>query len=224
MITVVKVGGAARGAVREITPMVARGRRVVVVHGAGPQISARCRAAGIEPAFVGGQRVTDAAVLELVGSALQTENRRLVDELCAAGVPAAGAEGVLSGERSGDARLGLVGAVTGVDVSRVLGMLGNGTVPVLNPMAGGLNVNADHAAAAIASALGAGELVFLSDVPGVLDAAGSVIRRIRAAQAPALIESGQVSGGMIPKLQAGLSAVAAGVWRVWIGAETMVTV
>jgi acetylglutamate kinase len=223
MITVVKVGGAAHGAVREIAPMAARGRRVVVVHGAGPQISARCRAAGVEPAFIGGQRVTDAVVLEVVETALRAENRRLVDELSAAGVPAVGAEGVLSGARSGDARLGLVGTVTGVDVPRLLGMLGDRTVPVLTPMAGGLNVNADHAAAAIASALSAVELVFLSDVPGVLDAAGSVIRRIRAAQALALIESGQVSGGMVPKLQAGLAAVAAGVWRVWIGAETMVT-
>jgi acetylglutamate kinase len=90
-------------------------------------------------------------------------------------------------------------------------------------MATGLNVNADHAAAAVARALAADELVFLSDVPGILDGSGRLIRRITAQTAAELIGDGQVSGGMVPKVHAGLAALAGGVWSVRIGAETMVT-
>ena len=223
MISVVKVGGAAAGAAQKIADLWRAERQVVVVHGAGPQISERCRAIGIEPRFLAGQRVTGAAVLAVVDQALAEVNARLVAELAGAGVVARGLFGALDGVPHGDRRLGLVGRVSSVDTAAVRALLASGTVPVISPLAGGLNVNADHAAAAIAAAVGASELVFLSDVPGVLGADGRVIRRITADQAPMLIDDGHVTGGMIPKLLAGAEALAQGVWHVRIGADTMVT-
>ena len=223
MITVVKAGGAAKGVGPKIAALANAGRPVVVVHGGGPQISERCRAVGIEPRFVDGLRVTDAAVLAVVQQALNHQNAVLVSELESAGVPAVGVRDALHGAPDCDRRLGLVGRVSSVEADLITDVLEAGLTPVVGPMASGLNINADHAAAAVARALGAGELVFLSDVPGVLDASGAVIRRISAGQAPDLIAGGHVSGGMIPKLESGLEAIAHGVWRVWIGAETMVT-
>jgi acetylglutamate kinase len=223
VITVVKAGGAAKDVGAKIAALVTAGRPVVVVHGAGPQISERCRAVGIEPRFVDGLRVTDAGVLAVVEQALNHQNAVLVSELEAAGVAAVSVLDALHGTPDCDRRLGLVGRVSSVVTEHITAVLASGQTPVVRPMASGLNVNADHAAAAVARALGAGELIFLSDVPGVLDGSGAVIRRISAGQAPALIAGGHVCGGMIPKLESGLEAIAHGVWRVWIGAETMVT-
>ena len=222
MITVFKVGGAAAAPGAHVAAMRRRGVAVVVVHGGGPQISAACRAAGIEPRFVEGQRVTDARVLELARDVLGDENERLVAEMRQAGVEAAGVVGALAATPVTDGRLGLVGTVSHVDVAPLRELLADGCVPVVNPFAG-LNVNADHAAAAVAVALAADELAFLSDVPGVLDAGGSVIRRIAVADVPELLAGGAVAGGMLPKLAAGSHAIAGGVWRVWIGSETVVT-
>jgi len=129
----------------------------------------------------------------------------------------------LAAEPWGDATLGLVGHVSSVEQIGIRALLASGLVPVIPPTAGGLNVNADHAAAAVASALRASELIFLSDVPGVIGGDGHVLRRVSATSVPGLIDAGHVTGGMIPKLDAGLAAIAGGVWRVWIGAETMVT-
>ena len=223
MITVVKAGGAAKDVGAKIAALVKAGRPVVVVHGAWPQISERCRAVGIEPQFVDGLRVTDSAVLAVVEQSLNHQNAVLLSELESVGVSAVSVLDALHGTSDCDSRLGLVGRVGSVEVERITDALERGQTPVVRPMASGLNVNADHAAAAVARALGAGELVFLSDVPGVLDGSGAVIRRISAGQAPALIAGGHVCGGMIPKLESGLDAIAHGVWRVWIGAETLVT-
>ena len=223
MIAVVKVGGAAVGAASTVAAMSSRGRQVAVVHGAGPQISVRCRQAGVAPRFVDGQRVTDEAVLGLVREGLAEVSDDLVAELTAAGLAAEAVHDAFAGEPSADGRLGFVGRVSAVDSARLRRVLRAGRMPVVSPLAGGLNVNADHAAAAVAGALGASELLFLSDVRGVLDRRGRVIRRIRVGDADGLIAAGHVTGGMIPKLQAGAAALAGGVWRVWIGAETMVT-
>ncbi|HEY0388047.1 MAG TPA: acetylglutamate kinase [Gaiellales bacterium] len=223
MITVVKVGGAAPGAAAHIASLVARGRQVAVVHGAGPQISAACTAAGLEPRFVGGQRVTDAAVMRVVERAIREANASLCAELESAGLACRPMHDALTAEPWGDERLGLVGRVTSVEQIGIRAVLAAGAVPVIAPTASGLNVNADNAAAAVAAALRASELIFLSDVPGLLGPEGDVIRRLSAASVSQLVASGHVSGGMIPKLDAGLAAIAGGVWRVWIGAETMVT-
>jgi len=223
MTTVVKIGGAAAGAAAQVAELAASGKQVVVVHGAGPQISERCRAAGLEPAFVAGQRVTDAAVLAVVEAALAEVGAQVAAGIAAAGVPAQPVGGVIEAERAHGTGLGLVGTVTGVNTEPVEALLAAGTVPVVSPMATGLNVNADHAAAAVARALAAQELVFLSDVPGILDGSGRLIRQITAETAAELIGDGQVTGGMVPKVHAGLAALAGGVWSVRIGAETMVT-
>jgi acetylglutamate kinase len=129
----------------------------------------------------------------------------------------------LVAEPWGDERLGLVGRITSVEQIGLRALLAAGRVPVVAPTASGLNVNADNAAAAVAGALGASELIFLSDVPGLIGPAGDVIRRVDAASISLMVAAGEVHGGMIPKLDAGLAAIRHGVWRVWIGAETMVT-
>jgi acetylglutamate kinase len=219
---VVKVGGAATGAAGRVAAVAGRGEPVAVVHGGGPRISAACRARGIAPRFVDGLRVTDAAVLDVVREALATENARLVADMRQAGVPATSVVGALVAAPLNDPRLGLVGRVSGVDVAALAGPLAAGRVPVVNPFAG-LNVNADHAAAAVAVALGAAELAFVSDVPGVLDAGGGVIRRIAAGEVPRLVAQGTVAGGMLPKLAACLRALDGGVGRALIGSETVVT-
>jgi acetylglutamate kinase len=223
MITVVKVGGAAAGAAAQVAALAARGRAVVVVHGAGPQISEACRAAGITPRFVDGQRVTDAAVMQVVQSAIAEANAALCTQLASHGVSCRPMTDALTAEPWGDPRLGLVGRVSSIEQIGLRALLGAGLVPVVAPTAGGLNVNADNAAAAVAGALRASELIFLSDVPGLLGPGGDVIRRVSASGVAQLVASGHVTGGMIPKLDAGLAAIAGGVWRVWIGAETMVT-
>jgi len=222
LIRVLKVGGGAASPAAHVTGMLDAGMSVVVVHGGGPQITAECRSAGIEPRFVDGQRVTDAAVLRVVERMLCEQNTRLVADLRQAGVRAAGVVGALAAAPESDPRLGLVGRVSSVDVAPLRELLADGCVPVVNPFAG-LNVNADHAAAAVAVAVGADELAFLSDVPGVLDAGGGVIARIAVGDVPRLVAGGSVAGGMLPKLAAGSHALAGGVRRVWVGSHTVVT-
>jgi acetylglutamate kinase len=223
MIAVVKVGGAATRAAAQVAALAGAGRQVVVVHGAGPQITAGCVAAGLEPRFVDGQRVTDASMIRVVESAIADANAALCAELEDQGVACRPMRDALTAEPWGDSRLGLVGRITSVEQIGVRALLAGGVVPVIAPMASGLNVNADNAAAAVAGALGASELIFLSDVPGLMGPGGEVIRRVTAASAAQLVATGSITGGMIPKLDAGFAALADGVWRVWIGAETMVT-
>jgi acetylglutamate kinase len=162
-------------------------------------------------------------VLEIVAAGLAEERQALVGRLAEAGIEARGMADVLDGLPVDDRRLGLVGRVVGVDGIGIRAVLAAGAVPVVSPLASGLNVNADLAASAVAASLGAAELLFLSDVPGVLDTDGKVIPRIAASDLHRLIGDGHVTGGMIPKLLAGAEALAQGVWHVRIGADTMVT-
>ncbi|HEV8451757.1 MAG TPA: acetylglutamate kinase [Gaiellales bacterium] len=223
MIAVVKVGGTAPGAAAQVAALAATGREVVVVHGAGPQISAGCIAAGLEPRFVDGQRVTDDSVMRVVEATVAEANAAMCAELQFQGVDCRPMRDALTAEPWGDSRLGLVGRITSVEQIGVRALLAGGIVPVMAPTASGLNVNADNAAATVAGALGASELIFLSDVPGLMGPGGEVIRRVTAASAARLVASGSITGGMIPKLDAGFAALAGGVRRVRIGAETMVT-
>jgi acetylglutamate kinase len=219
--TVLKVGGAAAAPVAHVKALHARGESVVIVHGGGPQISAACRDRGIAPEFVDGQRVTTEAVLAVVAETLTRQNTNLVATLRQAGVQAAGVVGALAAT-PGYPELGLVGVVESVDTDALRHLLEDGAVPVVNPFSG-LNVNADNAAAAVAIALGAEELTFLSDVPGVLDRSGDVIGRISTAEIAGLVDAGTIMGGMVPKIAAGSTALAGGVWRVRIGEQTLVT-
>ncbi|HET6172121.1 MAG TPA: acetylglutamate kinase [Gaiellales bacterium] len=222
-LVVVKLGGnAALASVPEVVRM-ARSARVCVVHGGGARITALARARGIEPRFAAGRRVTDADTLECVREGLAA----VTDELCAAleeagFAPLAVADGVVDAQRVPE--LGFVGEPRSVRTGKLQVALTEGLLPVIAPLGSDdtgamLNINADDAAAAIATALGADELVFLSDVPGVLDERGLVLPQISASQPPA-----SASGGMLPKLEACKAALLGGVAQVSIGvAGTVVT-
>lgn len=217
---VVKLGGNALAELPGALEL-AEGRPLVLVHGGGAQISALMRRRGIEPRFVEGRRVTDLPVLACVRMALSGVSDELVDRLHELGVPPAPLRRgeALRGRRLDS--LGLVGRIADVRVDLIEQAWEAGRVPLVAPLALDeegrfLNVNADDVAAALAAALGADELVFLSDVPGVLDERGRVIPEIHVSTPP------PVNGGMGPKLGASLEAVAAGVPRVRIGTGTVV--
>ncbi len=201
--------------------------RVVLVHGGGKEIAAWQERLGLTPRFIEGLRVTDdqsLAVAEMVLSA--RTNKMLVARLLRAGILAAGISGVDGGllivekmtHPAGD--LGWVGRIVGSDPLLLRALLAAGFVPVVSPISLGrdghsYNVNADQAAQAIAVALGASALVFVSNVPGVR-ANGQVVASLTVAQAEAWIRDGTISGGMIPKVRAALEAVGAGVRRAVI--------
>jgi acetylglutamate kinase len=200
------------------------GINVVVVHGGGKQIDAMLARLGIQPRFAGGLRVTDPAVLEVVemvlGGSLNKELVRLVNHLGGAAVGLTGKDGGMVRARRARGELGLVGDVAQVDRA-VIDKLIPDFIPIIAPLAVGddgetLNVNADPFAAHIAAALGAEKLVLLTDVPGVAAADGALIASLRAADAAALIAQGVITGGMIPKVENALEAVAHGVRKVHI--------
>jgi len=199
----------------------------IIVHGGGKEIAHWQERLGLVPRFVEGLRVTDVeslAVAEMVLSGLV--NKRLVARLVAAGVSAVGLSGVDWGlirvekmvHPAGD--LGQVGRIVEVHPQGLEALTRWGVVPVISPISLGLdgqtyNVNADHAALAVAAALGAGSLVFLTNVPGVL-IDDQPISHLTAPEAKDLIASGLIVGGMIPKVRSALEAVAAGVGRTVI--------
>jgi acetylglutamate kinase len=201
-------------------------RGLVVVHGGGPEIDELCARLSIPVARHGGRRVTspealDAAAMVLTGRV----NKRIVAALVSEGVSALGLSGedaaVVRGELAEGGALGRVGAVDAVDASLLGALLALGLVPVLSPISRGpdgapLNINADDVAAAVAVALGAAELVFITDVAGVSDGA-SVRATLTPADAGALLAAGVAAGGMAVKLQAALRALEAGVASVRIG-------
>jgi len=200
----------------------------VIVHGGGRAIAETQARYGLEVVKVDGNRVTDAPTMKVVEMVLSGHvNKGLVAALTAAGVDALGLSGVDRGLLRGrlkqhpDADLGRVGTITSVRDSLLRELLDAGVVPVISPVtlaADGqaCNVNADEAATAVALALGAASLDFVSNVPGVLDAAGERIETISPIEAGALIQDGIVVGGMVTKVRAALAAVAAGLARARI--------
>lgn len=206
----------------------APGNELVIVHGGGDEVTALQRRLGSEPTFVGGRRVTTADDMEIVRMVLSgTVNKRLVRQLLDAGVAAVG----ISGEDGGllpallldGGALGSVGEPMAADARPVEALLAAGFVPVISPLGRnaeggmGLNVNGDDAAAAIAAALKADELLLLADVPGVMDSTGAVLPSIATDAVDDLIASGVAKGGMSAKLQAAQRALAGGVTKVTIG-------
>ena len=200
---------------------------LIVVHGGGADIADLQRRLGLEPRFVEGLRVTDGVsmqVAEMVLSGLV--NKRLTARLVTRGVRAIGLSGVDAGLltaeklRNPQGDLGRVGEITDVDVSCLTALASQGFSPVVSPISLGrdgrpFNVNADHAALAIASALRVHEMVFLTDVPGVLLSDG-VLAELGAERAGRLIDDGHITGGMIPKVRSALQAIDAGVGSVRI--------
>jgi acetylglutamate kinase len=195
----------------------------VIVHGGGKTIAQYQQKLGLEAKFIDGLRVTDEAsmdVAEMVLSGLT--NKRIVRALVNAGIRAAGFSGVDDGtiyveqmwHPMGD--LGRVGDVQDVDTHLIDTLVAANIVPVISPISFGAhdalsyNVNADHAATAIAAKLGAIKLIFVSNVPGIL-VAGRVVRAVTADQAEQWIEEGIITGGMIPKVRSATNAVLNGV-------------
>jgi acetylglutamate kinase len=209
-LTIVKVGGAALAlASFRLADYVEAGDSVLVVHGAGQQIGDALREAGIESRFVGGRRVTPPEALPYVRAAFLAENRRLCRQIGPSAVGLVGDEIGLEAELVPE--LGRVGILRAV-APAVLGKhLREGRVPVVAPLAHGpLNVNADDAAAALARALHADKLVFVSDVDGVV-VAGVVAERLGEEDVDAALRRGELTGGIVPKLEAALAAARAGI-------------
>jgi acetylglutamate kinase len=233
---IVKVGGNRAddaGWIREVSAGVAASRvPTVLVHGGGKDVTVLQRAMGLEPEWREGLRVTTPRVMEVVRMVLSGGvNKRWVAALIDAGVDAIGVSGEDGGLLRGDVllggTLGRAGEVKEVRTALLGAWLAQGITPVLSPVTrgadgGGLNVNADDAAASVAAAMGAAELLFVSDVPGV-KADGAWVDALDGGEAEALLASGQAAGGMRPKLRAAMRARAAGVAAVRIGDVGMLT-
>jgi acetylglutamate kinase len=209
---VVKIGGSvARDSAAHVLgdDLVASSHEIVVVHGAGPQISAEMERRGLPVHFVGGRRVTSHEALEVVRESMAAVNAAV----CAAlGRQAIGLMGDEIGLRATLVpELGRVGDPIPSSPPAIEAALASGRVPVVAPLAAGpLNVNADEMAAALAVGLGADRLVFLTDVPGLL-LGGEVVARIAADDAEELLENDVLEGGILPKLHAAVSAARSGV-------------
>ena len=233
-VIVVKLGGRTQGDPALPLALASLWRscdgRLVIVHGGGDQISALQRLRGEEPVFVGGRRVTTPLVLELVRMVLSGgANKQLVSALTAVGVPAVGISGedaaLLPAKPIDAATFGASGTPGRVDPALVLHLLSGGYLPVISPVGtdtddeahGALNINGDDAAAAIAVALGAKELLLMVDVEGVLDGDRALILSLTLPDAHALVESGVAGGGMAAKLEACEIALSGGVSRVRVG-------
>lgn len=209
------------------------GMKVVLVHGGGPEITAKMRAMGKEPRFVGGLRITDPETLEIAQMVLVGKiNDGIVSLIANCGTRAVGISGndanlliarkmepqrVMVGDVVQEVDLGRVGEIEEVDPEVLHCLLAQGYIPVVAPMAldrrgGSLNINADTAAAEIAIALGAFKLVNLTDVDGVMNADRTkVYRRLTLSEAETMIGDGTIAGGMIPKLEGCMRAVRSGV-------------
>jgi acetylglutamate kinase len=220
-VAVVKVGGALlerpEAAVERIISQ--RRDRLVVVHGGGVQITRMLEKMNVKSEFIDGLRVTDEKALGAVAAALLGEvHTALVYALQRAGVPAVGIFGAVKADKK-EGPWGLVGTRVSTDRSVLEPIIGSGKVPVIPTLAVGgpglLNVNGDETAAGVALALQADELVFLTDVEGVLDANREVIERVPPQVS--LLDAPFVTGGMKPKLRAVAAALAGGVSNVRVG-------
>ncbi len=229
---VIKYGGAAmvepelaHSWAREVVLLEHVGIRPIVVHGGGPALTRTMARMGLETTFVAGHRVTTAESAEVAEMVLSGRiNKQVVSLLNRAGARAMG----LSGTDAGILRvsrhlpegrdIGFVGQVEAVDPAPLELLVRQGYVPVLSSTAADssgqpYNINADLVAGAVAQAVGAAKLIFLTDVPGIAHH-GRLVRRITPGEASSMLESGVAAGGMIPKLEAALAALDSGVERV----------
>jgi acetylglutamate kinase len=242
---VVKYGGHAMGDpelgqafARDIALLKQSGVNPIVVHGGGPQIGAMLTQIGIESKFEGGLRVTDERTVEIVEMVLAGSiNKEIVAMINAEGEWAIGLCGkdgnMVFAEKARKTvidpdsnierilDLGFVGDIVEVDRTLIDLLAKSEMIPVIAPVAPGrdghtYNINADVFAGAIAGALSATRLLFLTDVPGVLDHDGKLIKQLTMGEARALIADGTISGGMIPKVETCIQAIEAGVEGVVI--------
>jgi acetylglutamate kinase len=216
---VVKCGGAVAESAADLILELANEEPVVVVHGAGPQISAEMERRGLEVQFVGGRRVTSREALEVVHESMAEVNAMLCAAIGEPAVPLFGDEIGLHALQV--PMLGMVGDPIPCAPDIVVAALEEELIPVVAPLAAGpLNVNADEMAAALAVGLEAERILFVTDVPGLLDG-GVVVPVIDADEAGKLLDAGAFQGGIIPKLRAAITAAQLGV-RAEIGATAVV--
>ena len=236
-IIVVKYGGSAmsneelqKNVIKDVTLLKLVGFKPIIVHGGGKEISRWVGKVGKEAQFVNGLRVTDDETMEIAEMVLGRVNKRLVTMVEELGVKAVGLSGkdgqMLQVEKkySDGQDIGYVGNITSVNPKILFDLLEKGYLPIVSPIGLGedfatYNINADDAACAIAKAVGADKLVFLTDIEGLykdINNKSSFISRITASEADSLIEEGFIGGGMLPKLNNCTSAVKDGVNRVHI--------
>lgn len=226
----VKIGGStldAPGLVDELARDLVRlgPGKAILVHGGGKDINRALERLGQVSTFIDGLRVTDAAAIDTVEMVLSGQvNKRLVRAILAANGRAVGISGVdgslLCAEPYGDGRLGFVGEVFDVHHGLLVTLLKHGFFPVVSPISIGkdgmpYNVNADHAAADLAVAIPVDDLIFVTDVPGVL-VEGLPVPTLTVSDVENLIAAGQITGGMVPKVRSCTQAVLRGVERVHI--------
>jgi len=233
---VVKYGGAAmadperaRQFAEDVVLMQYVGLLPVIVHGGGPQISAMMKRLGKEPQFIDGVRVTDAATMEIVEMVLAGRiNKEIVTAVQQSGGRAVGLTGkdgaLIQAEKiKGLDRdnVGHVGAVAAIDPAVLNALEAGGFIPVISPIGADpqgvtYNINADQAAGAIAAAVHAEKFIILTDVPGILDREKTLISTLSRREVGRLVKSGVITGGMLPKVTAALTAVEAGVRKAHI--------
>ncbi len=227
-IVVVKIGGSTLGShdttLDNLVALQHRGVIPIVVHGGGKVVTNWMAKQGVMPRFVRGLRVTDAPSLDIAIAVLTgLVNKQLVAAIGGLGGKAAGISGVddkLLEAYISDPKLGLVGKIKTVNPDPIRRIINSGAIPVIAPIAirildtgltedvpNMLNINADTAAGEIASAVKASQLIFLTDVPGIFDSSKRLIKKLTRHQAQSLLESGVVSGGMTPKLEACLKGL-----------------
>jgi acetylglutamate kinase len=232
---VVKIGGAAldnpavlRKCAHAMVELAGDGHQVAVIHGGGVELTRTMERLGKKSEFINGLRVTDAETRDMALMVLAgMVNKRLVSAIGAAGKPAIGLCGGDGGtvrarkKENNGCDLGYVGEICAVEPRWIQAIWGQGGIPVISSLAVGAigeyyNVNADQMAAACAVACQASALIFLTDVAGVKDADGAVIRWLDLNQIATLVETSVVQGGMLPKLEACRHALSKGVGRVRI--------
>ena len=236
-IVVIKYGGNAmtskelkNAVMSDIVLLSLVGIKAVLVHGGGPEISEALKRMQIESRFIGGLRYTDAETAEVVRMVLAGKiNKALVSLLERHGGRALGLCGSDGGmlqvkKLEGEQDLGFVGEITGVKVQPILDALNNGYIPVIATVATDsagqvYNINADTAAARIASALQAENLILMTDIRGLLrdkNDESTLIPEVQVSEVPYLVKQGIISGGMIPKIECCVEAVRRGVSKTCI--------
>jgi acetylglutamate kinase len=228
---VVKYGGAAmkeeslrQQVIRDVVFMSSVGVRPILVHGGGPEINTWLGKLNIEPQFINGLRVTDAATMEVVEMVLVGRvNKQIVEMINQEGGSAVGLCGkdgnLVRARPQGDEAIGFVGEVSSIDTRLIGTLIEAGHIPVISSVAcdetgQAYNINADTVAGELAAALGAEKLILLTDIAGILEDyknPDSLIRSLGIQQARELIDKGIVSGGMIPKVQCCVRSLAQGV-------------
>ncbi|MBM3156984.1 MAG: acetylglutamate kinase [Chloroflexi bacterium] len=225
-MVVIKIGGSTLGShdttLDDLVTLQKKGIIPVVVHGGGNRITEWLKRMDLGTSFVRGMRVTDAPTLEVVVAVLAgLVNKELVAAIIARGGKAIGLSGVDGGlieAKVENPELGYVGEVVKVNPEPIKAVLTSGYIPVIAPAGfrldnssndpvALLNINGDVVASEIAAALKAERLIFLTDVPGVRDGENKFLPRLSVAEARSMINSGVISGGMIPKVEACLKAL-----------------